>query len=130
MITPQARGIYVVDVRGDAELAKYRDTKHCVCVAVGEGWYLFINTHQRKMYDDFILKASDYAFLKGIDRFLSCRHPRLYNSVKLIQKVGTLSDPDTRILIQKIQATRFIETTLKEKFLGELSKTLNTQGTP
>ena len=130
MIAPEARGIYIVDVRGDAELAKYRDTKHCVCVSVGEGWYLLINTHQRKMYEDFMLKASDYAFLKGIDRFLSCRHPRLYNPVKLIKKVGMLSDLDTCVLIGKIQTARFIETTLKEKFLDELSKTLKSQGTP
>ena len=130
MIAPEARGIYIVDVRADAELAKYRDTKHCVCVAVGEGWYLLINTHQRKMYNDFILKASDYTFLKGIDRFLSCRHPREYNPAQLIKKVGTLSDSDTRVLMKTIQAAYFMQKAVRIKILNELSKTMNTQGTP
>jgi len=130
MITPAARGIYIVDVCDDAVLGKYRKTKHCVCVSVGEGRYLLINTHHRKMYHDFILKASDYDFLKGVDRFLSCYTPQPFTPAQIIKKVGTLSEQDSRILMGKIQTARFIDKILKTKILDELSKTMNTQGTP
>jgi len=123
MMTPEVRGIYIVDVRDDAELGKYRETKHGVCVSVGEGRYMLINTHRREEYKDFMLKASDYTFLKGVDRFLSCRNPRPYKPERLIKKVGVLSETDTRVAIQKIISSRFIEKTLKAKILDELSKT-------
>ena len=124
MITPSARGIYIVDVREEAALGKYRKTKHCVCVSVGEGRYLLINTHHRKIYKDFPLKASDYGFLKGVDRFLSCYTPQPFQPAQLIKKVGTLTDADTRVLLSKLKAARYIPNLLKEKILGELSKTL------
>ena len=123
MIAPAPRGIYIVDVRDDPLLGKHRNTKHCVCVSVGEGRYLLINTHHREMYNDFILKASDYGFLKGVDRFLSCYSPQPFKPAQLVKKVGTLSDADTRVLISKIKTARFIHKLLKAKILDELSKT-------
>jgi len=123
MIAPSARGIYIADVSRDAEVGKYRATKHCVCVSVGEGWYLLINTHHRELYNDFLIKASDYGFLKGVDRFVSCRIPRPFTTAQLIKRVGTLSETDTRTMMKKIKASRFMRQAIKIKILDELSKT-------
>jgi len=119
---PAIRGIYVADVSGDAELGKYRSMKHCVCVSVGEGRYLLINTLHRELYNDFMIKASDYGFLKGVDRFISCHKPSDFIPAQLIKKVGMLSDADTRTMMKKIQASRFMRQNIKAKILGELLK--------
>ena len=124
MIAPATRGIYIADVSGDAEVGKYRSKKHCVCVSVGEGWYLLINTHHRELYNDFMIKASEYGFLNGVDRFISCRIPRPITTGQLIKKVGTLSEADTRTMMEKVKASRFMRNAVKEKILKELLKTL------
>ena len=76
MTAPAIKGIYIADVSGDPELGRHRSNKHCVCVSVGAGLYLLINTAHRELYNDFPIKASDYAFLFGVDRFISCHKPK------------------------------------------------------
>jgi len=120
MISPDIKGIYVADV---SDTVPHRNTKHCVCVSVGRGKYLLINTHHRPMYEDFILKASNYGFLNGLDRFLSCSSSHPIKPEKLFEKVGELSDADTKIMYEKIQKSQKIQSDDKKAILSELEKT-------
>ena len=123
MIEPVVKGVYVADISGDKKLGRHRSTKHCVCVSVGAGKYLLINTHHRDEYDDFQINAENYDFLNGVDRFLSCREPRVIQPEKLLERVGTLSDADTKILYAKIETSKKIRKFDKLDILPELWKT-------
>jgi len=120
MTTPAIRGIYIADVKDQANIGKHRSTKHCVCVSVGCGLYLLINTEHREMYDDFPLKASDYDFLHGVDRFLACRDPKVIKDEKIIRRVGTLSDADAKTVYEKIRASDILQPTIIKQVLSEL----------
>jgi len=124
MTAPAIRGIYHADVSADPELGRHRSRKHCVCVSVGSGLYLLVNTAHRELYNDFQIKASDYAFLSGVDRFISCHKPKEISTSSLIQRVGTLSNTDTRTVIAKIKASRAIPENDKTVIISELSATL------
>ena len=125
MTTPSARGIYIADVSSYAGFGEHRKTKHCVCVAVSGGMYLFINTSHRDMYDDFKISASDYKFLNGVDRFLSCRSARALDARHIIREVGTLSVKDTETVIAKISASDTIPDGDREFILAELRRAQN-----
>jgi len=120
MITPVVRGIYIADVKDDTDIGRHRATKHCVCVSVGCGLYLLINTEHREKYDDFLLKASEYDFLNGVDRFLACHDPKVIKDEKLIRRVGTLSDVDAKTMYVKIRASTNIAPVEIKKVLAEL----------
>ena len=120
MISPSVRSVYLVNVAG---LLKHRDTKYCVCVSVGAGKYLFINTEHREHYDDFQINAKNYDFLAGVDRFLSCIGPTKIPPSRLIQKVGHLNDMDAKTMYVKIEESDLISDDDKEIILPELWKT-------
>ena len=105
MTHPEIRGIYVLDVRGDKWLGKHRETKHCVCVSVGSGKYLAINTRHNPGYHDFMIHASNYAFLEGEDRFIGCGFLFTLDAAKILRKVGFLNDVDAKTVYDKIRAS-------------------------
>ena len=121
MIEPSVCGVYSVDT---SDVLTHRSQKYCVCVSVSLGKYLLINTIHRKIYDDFKIRASDYGFLQGTDRFLSCSVFFDFDPPKLKQKVGVLSSADTKTVIEKIMASRTIAAMDKDIVLAELQKTL------
>jgi len=120
MTTPEIRGIYVFDVRGDARLGKYRETKHCVCVSIGGGQYLAINTRHNPGYDDFQIHASSYEFLNGENRYLGCGKLFKLDCGKILRKVGLLNDFDTKIVYEKIRASGSISQAEIKTVLAEL----------
>ena len=120
MIKPVARGVYLADVNG---LVPYRDTKHCVCVSAGGGRYFLVNTLHRDEYNDFPIKASDYAFLKGQDRCIACLQWILIPDERLLRHVGTLSDADAKTVYEKVKASHKIRKSVKKEILDELWKT-------
>jgi len=120
MISPSIRGVYRVNVKG---ILKYRDMKHCVCVSVGAGMYLYINTNHRENFNDFQISAANYDFLEGVDRFISCLSPTSIPSSNLIQKVGELNEADARTIYVKIQESTMIHNKIKKIVLPELWKT-------
>ena len=122
MITPLVRRIYIADMRADADIGKHRGTKHCVCVSVSNGMYLLINTSHRDLYNDFQISASDYPFLNGVDRFLSCHKLRMINPRQLIREVGALSQKDTETVIMKITASKTISEGDKAIVMAELRR--------
>ena len=124
MILPETRGVYIVDTAGSVSKRK---TKHCVCVSVGMGWYFLINSASREVFDDFPIKASDYDFLNGDDRYLGCSkmNMRTCAAGQLIKKVGQLSDADTRTVMKKVQQSNTLLNTEKHKILSELARVLS-----
>ena len=120
MITPTIRGIYIADVKDDEILGRFRGTKHCVCVAVGGGLFLLINTRQNTEYDDFTILADNYDFLNGEDRYLGCRHLLVRDDSKLLRKVGDLNDMDAKTVYEKIRASTHILDDDKQQVLSEL----------
>jgi len=120
MISPEVRGVYVADVGDDKKLGKHRATKHCVCVSVGGGQYLLINTRQNSEYDDFKILASNYDFLDGEDRWLGCVALIARRAEKLLRKVGELNDADTKTVYEKIRASQRISADEKNRVLPEL----------
>ena len=119
MIDPQTKGIYLADVRG---IIRYRDTKHCVCVSAGNGIYYLVDTLHRAEYNDFQIKASNYAFLNGKDRYVSCVPVAIPKS-RLLCQVGVLSDTDTKTMYLKTEASHKIQRDEKKALLTELWKT-------
>ncbi len=119
MTTPILLGVYVVDVK---DMIRYRDTKYGVCVSVGTGRYLLINTQHRGEYDELMIRASEYEFLNGVDRYLSCRQLFAFHPKKLIAKVGDLSSDDAKKLIAQIGTSRTIAKGDKFRIISELSK--------
>jgi hypothetical protein len=89
-------------------------------VSVGTGKYLLINTEHRENYDDFRISASDYGFLNGVDRFLSCSRLFAFGPSKIKQKVGMLSEADTKTVIEKIGASGRIGAADKAVIRAEL----------
>jgi len=121
MITPRARGIYVVDVRG---IVRHRDTKHCVCVSAGGGKYFLINTVHRPEYDDYRISAADYAFLNGKDRFVSYSVAfALEPASRIMREVGMLSQKDTLGLIALVEKSRRLQWDEKAAIVYELRST-------
>ena len=120
MTTPEIRGIYVFDVRGDVELGKHRDTKHCVCISIGNGQYLAINTRRNPAYNDFQILASNYDFLNGENRFLGCGKLFSLDAGKILRKVGNLNDMDAKTAYEQIRASTHIAEDDKKKVLSEL----------
>jgi len=120
MTTPEIRGIYVFDVRQHAILGKYRETKYCVCVSIGGGLYLVINTRSNPDYDDFQIRASNYDFLNSEDRYLGCDALFELDAVKILRKVGVLNDFDAKIVYEKIRASTSISDETIQKVLSEL----------
>jgi len=120
MITPEIKGIYVVDVTG---AVPYRATKHCVCVSVGHDKYITINTESRPEYGEVKINASEYAFLKGVDRHVLCARILTRKPEYLLARVGTLSDADTKNVYLKIQKSAKIHEDDKKAILDELWKT-------
>ena len=120
MITPEIKGIYVVDVTG---AVPHRATKHCVCVSVGNGKYITINTESRPEYGEVKIKASEHAFLKGVDRYVLCARILTREPENLLAKVGTLSDADTKIVYLKIKESVKIHEDDKKAILPDLWKT-------
>jgi len=120
MTTPEIRGIYVFDVRGNAQLGMYRDTKHCVCVSIGEGQYLTINTRHNPGYNDFQIQAANYDFLNGEDRYLGCGKLFKLDADKILRKVGVLNDFDAKIVYEKIRVSTSISDEEIQKVLSEL----------
>jgi len=124
MITPAVRGAYVANVEG---IVPHRKTKHCVCVSVAKGKYMMINTQHGESYDDFLIRASDYDFLMGEDRFLSCVRPFSLSSGRLIRKVGALSVADTHRLADKVIRSKTIPKPDRDTIIGELQDALREQ---
>ena len=121
MINPSIRSVYEVDVRN---LVDKRDNKYCVCVSIGSGKYLLINSKSRQIYNDFEIKAIDYQFLAGENRFISCSKLFVFDKTRLLRKVGTLSDSDTKKVIAKIYSTDKIPEPEKVDVIRELLQTV------
>ena len=121
MILPKTKGIYVADVQ---EIMPHRKTKHCVCLAIGDcGRFVAINTDSRPEYGELKINASDYTFLKGVDRFILYEKIFTLAPNDLLKKVGELSDADVKTLYVKIEKNRKILVEDKEVILEELKKT-------
>ena len=111
--------IFVIDVRGSE--INNRETKHCICISVSKDKYLVINSEHRQMYDDFEIKASDYQFLKGKNRFVSCAFVYKFPPEKIISKsVGKLKYPDMLKIIDKIQNSKILDQSEKNDILPDL----------
>lgn len=95
---------------------KHRSTKHCVCISLGGNKFLLINTHHREMYDDFEISATDYPFLKGNNRFISCSHIMNFDDNITIRSVGMLKYDDILKIKSKIENS----TTLTRKDINEI----------
>jgi len=127
MTAPQTGGIYVLDVKG---AMPHRTTKHCVCVAVGAGKYIAINSNSRPEYDELKINASDYDFLNGIDRFISCFRTVTRTPDKIISKVGTLSKDDTQKLIYIITKSKTILGDEQKLLLADLKASIARKPAP
>lgn len=111
--------IFIMDVGGQIE---NRDTKHCVCIAASQNKFFVINTQHRTMYDDFMISAADYDFLKGQDRFVCCSAVYKIPTNKIIRKVGKLKYADMLKLIDKIQNSVILDNTEKSAIIPELTE--------
>lgn len=109
--------VFVMDVGGQIE---HRDRKHCVCIATAQDKYFVINTQHRAIYDDFPLRARDYEFLKGEDRYVSCSAIFKFTPDKIIKKVGKLNYNDMKTLIDKVQNSKVLRETEKSSIIPEL----------
>jgi len=114
--------VFIVNVSG---IIEHRDTKHCVCVSVSDGKYLFINTRHRDIYNDFKIKADDYEFLNSIDRFVSCSKIRPINVDRIKKKVGNLNRNDMMKIVDKIQASETLDKIEKVSIVTEINKWLS-----
>lgn len=121
MMTPTVRGVYVADVTG---IVPWRDTKHCVCVSVATGKYVLINTRHDKSHDDFMLSPSDYGFLMGKGRYLSCSLAFDISADRLMRKVGILSTDDTHKMAGKVIRSKTIPKADKNIIIDELREAL------
>lgn len=111
--------VFVVDVKGSE--INNRETKHCICISVSKDKYLVINTEHRQIYDDFEIKASDYPFLKGKDRFVCCASVHKFPPEKIIsESVGKLKYSDMLKIIDKIQNSKFLNQSEKNDILPDL----------
>lgn len=117
MIAPKVASIYLADTIG---VLAHRRQKLCVCVSAIAGKYLLINTEHRKMYDDFVLRAQDYGFFQGTDRFLACSALFAFDSSLLKQKMGKLTVADISMAAEKIRASRTIAPADKAVVLADL----------
>lgn len=112
--------VFVVDV---ADVIEHRDRKHCICISVADNKYLVINTEHREIYDDFGIKASDYPFLQGVDRFVCCSQIFQFDGGKLLNgkmPVGQLKYTDMGKIISKIQTSEILDETERQSVLLEL----------
>jgi len=102
---PDISDVFIIDVSGKIG---YRNTKHCVCISVSREKFFLINTSHREMYDDFNIKSSDYDFLGGIDRFVSCSMIHEFSPDKIIKKRETLILTIWRELLTKYKIPEFL----------------------
>ena len=77
------------------------------------------------MYDDFTIKSSDYDFLGGIDRFVSCSMIHEFSPDKIIKKAGSLNFGDMARIVNKIQNSRILDKVDKDSVIPELDKWLS-----
>ena len=77
------------------------------------------------MYDDFKIKSSDYNFLGGIDRFVSCSMIHEFTPDKIIKKAGSLNFDDMARIVNKIQNSRILDKVDKDSVIPELDKWLS-----
>lgn len=110
--------VFVMKVKDQID---HRKTKHCVCIATSQNKYFIINTEHREIYDDFRISANDYAFLRGIDRFVSCSRMFQFTQDKIVRKVGKLNYRDMLKLIDKVQNSEILDDTDKSSILPELT---------
>ena len=111
--------VYVINVK-DSDIQN-RETKHCICISVSKDRYVVINTEHRQMYDDFIIKASDYPFLKGKDRFVCCATVHRFLPDRIVsESVGKLKYPDMLKIIEKIQNSKVLDKSEKNDIVPDL----------
>lgn len=110
--------VFVMQVGNQIE---HRETKHCICIATSQNKYFIINTEHREIYDDFKISATDYDFLKGLDRYVSCSSIFQFMPDKIIRKVGKLNYPDMLKLINKVQNSEVLDDAEKSAILPELT---------
>ena len=108
----------MVDVFGQVT---YRDTKHCVCISTTGGVYLVINTRHREMYDDFEIQSDNYGFLGGVNRFVCCSKLHEFDHSKILKKVGRLIYNDMQKIVDKIQASKTIDSIDKDAVIPGLA---------
>jgi len=111
--------VLIIDVSGEIE---HRNTKHCVCVSVSKNKYFMINTKHREMYDDFEIESSEYGFLNGVNRFVSCSLMREFDVGKIIRKVGNLSKNDMRKIIDKMKKSDYLYKIERDLVIPEIEE--------
>lgn len=119
---PQISDVFIIDVSGKIN---YRNTKHCVCISLSENKYLLVNTNHREMYDDFQIRSSEYDFLGGMDRFISCHRIHEFSFDRIIKKVGNLNYDDIAKIVDKIQKSRTLDKIDKDSVIPDLDKWLS-----
>jgi hypothetical protein len=76
------------------------------------------------MYDDFMIEAKCYPFLKGTDRYVACHAIHHFPAERMERKVGALTVADMTILTEKIRNSRRISGRERNTILPELEKWL------
>ncbi|MCL2284293.1 MAG: hypothetical protein FWC26_13335 [Fibromonadales bacterium] len=102
----------------------YRNTKHCVCISVAKGKCLFINTQNRKIYDEIKINSSDYEFLNGVDRYVACSQIFEFSEDEIVQRVGDIKYGDMLKIIENIRKAKEISKIERNSIISELEKWL------
>jgi len=115
--------VFILDV---SDKLQYRKTKHCVCISVSENKCLLINSNNRGIYNELEIKASDYKFLNGANRFIACLRTIKFEEREIIKKVGSLNYSDMVKITERLKMVKNKDILIQlEDIIAELEKWLS-----
>jgi hypothetical protein len=92
---PQISEVFVVNTK---KIVENRDTKWYICVSVNPNKYFIINSDRFKGYDDYLLKSSNYKFLKH-DSYVECSEVHILDKKRIVKKLGNVDYADMKNIL-------------------------------
>ncbi|MCL2102091.1 MAG: type II toxin-antitoxin system PemK/MazF family toxin [Fibromonadales bacterium] len=96
---PKISEVFIVNSKN---IIEKRDTKWYICISIGPSKFFIINSERFKLYDDYLIKSSNYNFLKH-DSYVECSEVHILDEKRLIKKLGNLNYDDMKMILHKIK---------------------------
>jgi hypothetical protein len=124
MITPEVRGVYLVNV---SDKIKESPDKFCVCVSVGANQYFTINTRSNSIYNGVEIKACEEHFwLRGQNRFINYNDPICVEPERIRKRIGEIKKEDIhRVMNEFLKSPTTIKKKIKNLIIDELQSSMN-----
>ena len=96
---PHISEVFIVNTKNKI---KNRDTKWYLCVSISHSKYFIINTERFKIYDDYLIKSSNYKFLKH-DSYVECSEIHILDEKRILKKLGNVDYEDMKNILNVIK---------------------------